>query len=363
MILKSISLKNFRNYGSQSLSFHKKFNLIYGNNAQGKTNLLEAVYFLCSFRPFKQVKTEELINFGEESAGIKGEIETSDDFDEIYISIAKGKKTVRLNSKVVYRLSKFVGKFNVVLFLPDDLRIVKGPPSVRRNYIDALISNLQVEHIKDLKDYSKALSHRNAILSKSKTINEFNLEVWDYKLAEIGSRLVSRRIKIIRALKKELNQVYNSTSGVSSNINIRYKANYDLSSDIYESIKSYLKSNFGKDKQRGFTSVGPHRDNITFTIDDNDASSFASQGESKNLVLALKASEISLFENFKGKKPILLLDDITSELDKNRKGFLFDLLKDYAGQVFVTSTAVDEIPYKGDKKVFKVTSGKAELVN
>ena len=363
MILKSITLKNFRTYKAQSLSFHKKFNLIYGNNAQGKTNLLESIYFLCSFRPFKQVKTEDLITFGENNAGIKGEIQSENDFNEIYISLVKGKKTVRLNGKIVYRLSKYVGRFNVVLFLPSDLRIIKGAPSIRRNYIDALISNLQIEHIKDLKDYSKTLSHRNAILSKSQNISESGLEVWDENLAEIGSRLVKRRINIIRTLKRELNNVYNSTSGVDSEINIKYRANYDMTGNISESIKSFLKTNFSKDKLRGYTSVGPHRDVITFSIDDNDASSFASQGESKNLVLAIKASEISLFEKYKGKKPILLLDDITSELDKNRKSFLFNLLEEYAGQVFVTSTAVDEIPYKGDKKVFEVTKGRAEIKN
>lgn len=359
MILRSITLRNFRAYKTQNLSFHNKFNLIYGNNAQGKTNLLEAIYYLCTFRPFKQLKNEEIITFGESSGGIKGEIESETGLNEVHIYIAKGKKTVRLNGKLVYSLSKYVGRFNVVLFLPEDLRIIKGSPSVRRQYVDAFICNIHSEHIKDLKDYNKAVSHRNAVLSKSKNVNEFSLEIWDEKIAEIGARIIRRRVRVIERLSKELNTIYNTTSGVNSIINIKYQASFKHDGNIEDSIKSSLRANIPKDRLRGHTSVGPHRDIITIQLDSKDASSYASQGESKNLVLALKASEIRLFDSTKGKKPILLLDDITSELDKNRKGFLFELLRDYAGQVFVTSTGVDEIPYKGEMKSFHIKAGKA----
>ena len=363
MKLRSLILRNFRTYKSLNISFHDKFNLIYGNNAQGKTNLLEAVYYISSFRPFKSVKNEELITFGQQNAGLKGEIVSETGLDEISIHIVRGKKSVKLNSKVVHRLSRYVGRFNVVLFLPSDLKIVKGSPSVRRQYLDALICNLNSEHINDLKYYNKAVSHRNAVLSGTKNIDSDVLEVWDSKIAELGSKLTTRRIKNIKVLAEKLNELYNSTSGVDAKIDIVYKASYEKKGTIEESILKALKENFKKDRLRGHTTVGPHRDYIGFKIDGKDTTMYASQGESKNLVLALKAAEIYMYETIRGQKPILLLDDITSELDKNRKGFLFALLKDYAGQVFVTSTGADEIPYRGEKKVFRITKGKAEVID
>jgi len=361
--LRSLNLRNFRTYKSLNVSFHDKFNLIYGDNAQGKTNLLEAVYYISSFRPFKSVRNEELITFGQENAGVKGEIISDSGLDEINIHISRGKKSVKLNGKIVYRLSKYVGRFNVVLFLPEDLKIIKGSPSVRRRYLDALICNLEFEHINDLKDYNKAISHRNTVLSKSRKIDGDILEVWDTKIAEIGSKITERRLKTIKSLGFKLNELYNSTSGVNAKVDLVYKASYEKRATLEASILYALKNNFKKDLDRGHTTAGPHRDYIGFKIEGSDSTTFASQGESKNLVLALKAAEIYMHETVKGQKPILLLDDITSELDKNRKGFLFSLLKDYAGQVFVTSTAADEIPYPGAKRVFKITRGRAEVIN
>jgi len=361
--IRSLTLRNFRTYKSLNLSFHDKFNLIYGNNAQGKTNLLEAVYFLCSFRPFKSVKNDEFVTFDEENAGIKGEIESNRGLDEINVFITKGKKYVKLNGKMVHKLSNYIGRFNVVLYLPSDLKIVKGPPSVRRQYLDALICNLELSHVKDLKDYNKSISHRNSMLAKSQPLTADMLEIWDIGISEIGSRIVKRRVKLIKELKMKLNEFYNSTSGVSSMIDMTYNPSYEKDGTLEESIMNSLKTHFAKDKLRGHTTVGPHRDIIGFSIDGNDSALYASQGESKNLILALKAAEISIYESVTGQVPVLLLDDITSELDKQRKGFLFALLKDYAGQIFVTSTGIDEIPYKGDKKIFKITEGKAEVVN
>jgi len=361
--IRSLTLRNFRTYKSLNISFHDKFNLIYGNNAQGKTNLLEAVYYLCSFRPFKSVKNDELVTFHEENSGIKGEIESTRGLDEINIFITKGKKSVKINGKLVHRLSKYIGRFNVVLYLPSDLKIVKGSPSVRRQYLDALICNLEPAHVKDLKDYNKSISHRNSMLSKSKSLTAEMLEVWDIGISEIGSRIVKRRVKLVKELKSKLNELYNSTSGVNSKIDMTYKPSYEKNGTLEESILKSLNANFFKDKLRGHTTVGPHRDLIGFSIDGNDSAIYASQGESKNLILALKAAEISIYESVTGQVPVLLLDDITSELDKQRKGFLFALLKDYAGQIFVTSTGIDEIPYKGDKKIFQITKGFAKVIS
>ena len=189
------------------------------------------------------------------------------------------------------------------------------------------------------------------------------MEVWDTKIAEIGSKITQRRLKTISSLGAKLNELYNSTSGVNAKIDLVYKASYEKRGNHEASILNALKDNFKKDLERGHTTAGPHRDYIGFRIDGSDSTTYASQGESKNLVLALKAAEIFMYETVRGQKPILLRDDITSELDKNRKGFLFALLRDYAGQVFVTSTAADEIPYPGKKKVIRITKGRVQVIS
>lgn len=362
MYLRSITLKNFRTYLTESVSFHRRFNLIIGDNAQGKTNLLEAIYMLCNFRPFKQVSNEELIAFGQPQARLKGEIEAENGLNEIHIALSPEGKNVRVNGKVVYRLSKYTGMFVVVLYLPTDLNIVKGSPSVRRQYIDTLISNLDLEHIKDTRAYYKTLGQRNALLSRGSKLDINTMDVWDEKLAETGARVTSRRLKALKKLGETLKRIYSSASGVNSEVEVGYKKSYVYEDNLRQSIKKALRDKFEKDKARGHTSVGPHRDIISFFINGRDASSFASQGESKNLVLALKATEISLYRSLKEEKPILLLDDITSELDRRRKNFLFNLLLSYSGQIFVTSTSQEEIPYTGERKVFRIENGKASLI-
>lgn len=360
--LRSITLKNFRTYLSESISFHKRFNLITGDNAQGKTNLLEAIYLLCNFKPFKQVGNEELISFGQDQARIKGEIEAANGLNEIHVALSGEGKNVRLNGKVVYNLSKYSGSFSVVLYLPSDLNIVKGSPSVRRQYIDTLISNLDPQHGKDSRSYYKTLGQRNALLSRGSKINTDTMEVWDDKLAEIGARVTDRRLKAIRKVGDVLKKIYDSTSGVNSSVEIVYSNSYRKTDGLKKSIRDGLQESLEKDKYRGHTSVGPHRDIISFYLNGRDTSSFASQGESKNLVLALKATEINIYSSMKEEKPILLLDDITSELDRRRKNFLFNLLLSYSGQIFVTSTSEEEIPYTGERKLFRVENGKAVTV-
>ncbi|MGE5445211.1 MAG: DNA replication/repair protein RecF [Ignavibacteriales bacterium] len=360
MIIRSITLKNFRNYKTETFTFHERFNLISGENAQGKTNLLEAIQLLCMLRPFKQVKMEELINLGETEGRIKGEIESDSGLNEVHITLTKGGKTARLNGKVMYDVVKFLGRFNVVTFLPSDLKLVKGTPQDRRRYLDALICSLKPEHLRDLKSYVRALTQRNASLMRGQAMEA--LDVWDEKIVELGGKILRRRINLIQRLGPELEKNYRLISGLSSDIKIRYRPSFKLEGDFEKELRRELKSRFPQDKRRGTTSVGPHRDLPGFTIDGKDASVFASQGEAKTVALALKASEIELIKTILGRMPILLLDDITSELDEKRKNFLFLLLEEFPGQVFVTATSPGEVLHKGDKKIFGIKSGKAQPV-
>ncbi len=361
MILRSITLKNFRNYKTETFTFHERFNLISGENAQGKTNLIEAIQLLCTLRPFKQVKMEEFINVGETEGRIKGEIESDSGLNEVHIILAKGGKTVKLNGKIVYDISNFLGRFQVVTFLPSDIKLIKGAPQDRRSYLDALICNLRSEHLKDLKAYFRALTQRNASFIKGGTRDA--LDVWDEKIAELGGKIIKRRISLIQRLGPELEKNCRFISGLKSDIKIQYKSSFKLKGNFEEELREELKSRFLQDKKHGATSVGPHRDLPGFTIDGKEASAFASQGEVKTVALALKASEIELIKTILGRTPILLLDDITSELDEKRKGFLFQLLEEFPGQIFATTTNPREVLHKGDKKIFQIKSGRSQLIN
>ncbi len=388
LILRSITLKNFRSYKTEIFTFHERFNLISGENAQGKTNLLEAIHLLCTLRPFKQVRMEELISFGETEGRIKGELESDSGLNEVHIILTSGSpttlplnryprsrgspttlplnryprsqggKTVKLNGKIVYDIPKLLGRFNVVTFLPSDLDLIKGSPQDRRRYIDALICNLRSEHLIDLKLYLRVLTQRNALFLREATRE--TLDAWDEKIGELGGKIVKRRIKLIERLEPLLQRNYRLISGLNTVIKIQYEPSFNIGGNVTEELKKELRSRFHLDKRRGHTSVGPHRDLPGFTIDGIDASVFASQGEAKTLALVLKASEIELTRLTHGRNPILLLDDITSELDERRKNFLYRLIEEYTGQIFVTATNPKEIHHKGEKKIFQIKAGRAE---
>jgi DNA replication and repair protein RecF len=361
VILQSLTIKNFRNYREELFTFHECFNIIHGDNAQGKTNLLEAIHLLLTFRPFKQVRIEELISFGHLQGKIKGEVKTHSGLNEVYILLTKSGKAVKLNGKVVYSLTKALVRFNVVTFLPADIDLVKGPPQNRRKYLDSIICTLDPQHLLDLKSYYRALSQRNALLTRKDKFTRDTLDVWDTKVAELGAKIIERRIGLIKKLQPEIKAIYRSLSGTNSELSIMYRSTFRFLSGIEGSLKNELSSRLGKDVRRGHTSVGPHRDIIEFRIDGNDSSGFASQGEAKTLALALKSTEIELTRNLLDRIPILLLDDVISELDEKRRNFLFELLEGFPGQVFVTATSEREVHYRESKKIFHIRAGRAYI--
>lgn len=362
MILRSITLQNFRTYRAETFTFHERFNLIFGNNAQGKTNLLEAIHLLCKFRPFKQVKLQELISFDSNEGRLKGEVESDTGFNEVHILLTKNIKTVKLNGKVIYDIGKFIGKFDVVTFLPSDIGLAKGTPQDRRRYMDSLICNFKPEHLTDLKSYLRALKQRNAFLVKMDKAYAETLDVWDEKIVELGGRIARRRIKLAEQIEPILEKNYRSIAGLDSKVELTYKTSFKAGDNLEEGLNRELKSRFERDKRLRQTSVGPHRDIPSFIIDGKDTSSFASQGEAKTLALALKVSEIELTKSILKRAPVLLLDDITSELDEKRKRFLFGLVEEFPGQIFITTTNPREITYEGDKKAFHIKAGKSQAV-
>lgn len=363
MELRHLTLRNYRNYESFSHPFHSGLNIIHGRNAQGKTNLLEAIYMVCGFRPFPGTKNFELVRFGSAACVAKGEIFAGGGLNEVHVTIRKENagRRVRLNGKAVGRVSQHFGRFKVVAFLPSDMEIVKGSPASRRNYVDSVAGALFPSHLKCLRDYQRALGQRNHLLASGKKASALSIELWDDQMSRSGAEIIRGRIDVIRMLNRGLGQVYGEHVESDRAAAVSYGYSFERGEDMEKALIEAFSRSLAADRKRGHTTVGPHRDRVGLLIDGRDAARFASQGQSKNLVLALKSCEIRLFSECAEVNPILLLDDITSELDMKRKTFLFKTIAEFPGQVFVTSTDRNEIPCREEFRSFLVDSGRASV--
>lgn len=358
MPVKSLTLLNYRNYKNESFIFHNNFNLIIGQNGHGKTNLLEAINVLCKFKPFRKTNLAEIINFGSDQTRLKGEIQNKGNLNEINIQLLNNSKIIKVNNKIVYKTTKYSNLNKLVTFLPQEIELIKGSAANRRNYLDLMITNLDPEHLVDSKNYYKILKQRNALLAKPPKDSYSLLEVWNEKISEPAERITKRRIKFINKLSPLIAKYYSKISGTGDLINIEYKPQFEITSNYADDYISSLQQNLKKDISRKFTTTGPHRDQIIFNINGEDSSKFASQGESKSLVLSVKSSEIELYRELSGEYPILILDDVSSELDDMRKSYYSQLLNDYSGQIFVTTANLEPVFKRNANKIFHIESGK-----
>ena len=338
MIIKSIELDNFRNYETLNLSFNNKTTILYGNNAQGKTNILEALYISGTTKSHKGAKDKEIIRFNENEAHIKTLVEKNSREYQIDIHLKKNKtKGIAVNRVPIKRAADLFGIINIVFFSPEDLNIIKEGPTERRRFMDAELCQLDKIYLSDLSTYNKALNQRNALL---KEINfkpdlKDTLSVWDEQLINSGKKIIKRRQQFIDDINFIVKDIHSSITGGKEIINVSYEPNIE---DIF--FHDELVKNKEKDLRFGQTSVGPHRDDIKITVNDIDVRKFGSQGQQRTCALTLKLSEIKLVEETTKDKPILLLDDVLSELDKSRQSFLLDNILDT--QTIITCTGIDE---------------------
>jgi len=259
---------------------------------------------------------------------------------------------------VVSNSLKALGRFKVVTFLPTDLNIVKGSPTERRVYLDNLISTINPRHMIDLKNYSRAINQRNAMLQRS-TANDPTLQIWNKKIAELGAGIVNKRLNLVRRLQPILEKFYLAISHrEAESVEIRYDSSIHYGGEVESALVKGLDENASIDQKRGYTTVGPHRDKPEFIINGKKASRFASQGEAKTLAIALRASEISIIKQSLNINPILLLDELLAELDNDRRKFMFGLLSKFSGQIFFTATSMDDVFSNTEKKVFQIEAGK-----
>lgn len=320
MYINKIKLQNFRNYNEQEINLNKSINVFYGDNAQGKTNILEAI-FLCTFgKSFRTNKEKELIKLGKDNANVIIEYEKKDRDGKISISISD-KKQILVNGIKIKKLSELLGNINIVIFTPDDINILKGGPALRRRFLDMMIGQLKPNYVYTLNMYIKTLEQRNNYLRQIKEENkpENLLDIWDEKLIEYADIIYKYRKEFIDKIKKKINIIHKKITDEKEEINIQYTSNCE-SKEVYSEL---LKQRRKLDIIKGFTTKGIHRDDFEIYINNKELSIYGSQGQNRTAILSLKLSELQVIYNEIEEEPILLLDDFMSELDINRrKNFL-----------------------------------------
>ena len=357
MLITNLKLQNFRNYESLNINFDKEINVIYGDNAQGKTNILEAIYLSSLGKSFRTSKDKELIKMGENYSIIEVEYSKSDRNGKIKIEILD-KKNIFINGVKIKKLSELLGIIHIVIFTPDDINILKDGPSQRRRFLDIFIGQLRPNYIYCLNMYLKALEQKNNYLKQIKLENKSEqfLDIWDEKIAEYAEKVFKYRFEFINKIKEKIKLVHNSITENNENIDIQYLSDFDNK----ENFIKKLKNNRKLDIIKGYSTKGVHRDDFNIYINDNLVNVYGSQGQHRTAILSLKMSELKVINDEIGENPILLLDDFMSELDeKRRKNFLKNI-KDT--QVLVTCTDklyIENLNYN----VYNVQQGKINKKN
>ena len=361
MFIKRLQMLNYRNYNALDIELCPNVNVFMGDNAQGITNILEAIYYCAFAKSHRTSKDKELINWNGEHAFISVDVGRERLDKRIDISILKdGKKSIRINKIKIKKIGELFGNFNVVMFSPEDLRIIKDSPGVRRKFIDMELCQLNPKYYYNLVQYNKVLNERNILLRNRSTSSEM-LEIYDMQLVEFGYNIIRERIKYIESLNKYAEKIHSDITSGKEKINFKYISTIKDLENIKENFYTLLEKNRSKDCDRGTTSIGPHRDDFFVYINDIDTKSYGSQGQQRTAVLTMKFSSLEIIKELTGEFPVLLLDDVLSELDFNRKKYILSTIGQI--QTVITCTGIEDLyEYLDEKaKVFKVKNG--EIVN
>lgn len=338
MRLCSVAVTNFRNVSSVHIEPGERFTLLYGLNGQGKTNFLEAIYLLGSPRSFRTSRLPELVRHGETRARIQGTVESGGMQNVLRLHVEAAGRKVEIDGKAVHKASELHGKLNAVVFSPDDTGMVRTGPESRRRYLDRAVYMSDIGYLHCWHAYQRILKQRNYLL---KCPDRTGLEIWTEKLAETGAEVIERRFCFVAALDVKLQKYYAAIAGDSEISRLKYNPD-GIRSTKREQIREELLELFERhrrsDERYGTTTAGPHRDDLTFLLDERPLKAFGSQGQQKSFVLALKLGEIDNLQNIFGEAPLLLLDDMSSELDARRNQNLMEFLTTREIQVFITTT-------------------------
>lgn len=341
MYIKSLTLEGYRNLKNTALMPSKGINVICGDNAQGKTNLVECIWLFTGGRSFRGAKDKELITFGEKSSKVKILFNAAGRDQTLEINIGNNRRTAILNDVPKNYMSQIIGTFCAVVFSPNHLTLVKNGPDERRNFIDSAICQIKPSYASMLARYRRILNERNALLKDIPRHRELEdtLDIWNERLAQEGAGIACERIRYTEKLSEAAEKFYHGISDGKENLKISYRTVVKEICDanreqIEKSFLEKLQKRQNDDIHYGFTTIGIHRDDMTVRINGRDARSFGSQGQQRSAVLALKLAEAEILGSYKGEKPVILLDDVLSELDASRKNYLLNKLDDM--QVFIT---------------------------
>lgn len=355
MILKSVELQNFRNYEKLQMEFDSGTNIIYGDNAQGKTNILESIYLSGTTKSHKGSKDREMIRFGYEEAHIRTIVRRGSLDHQIDMHLKKNRsKGIAINQVPIRKASQLFGILNLVFFSPEDLNIIKNGPAERRRFLDVELCQLDKVYLHDLTKYNKILNQRNKLLKDISFRPSLmdTLDIWDMQLEEYGKHIIQERELFIQKLNDMIQGIHDRLSGGREALILNYEP--DISA---EELGDKLKKCRERDLKLGQTGAGPHRDDMIFSIHDTDIRRFGSQGQQRTAALSLKLAELALVKESISETPILLLDDVLSELDSNRQNFLLNSIHDI--QTIITCTGLDEFVKNRFhiNKVFQVIEG------
>ena len=362
MLLTKIKFNNFRNLDAATFIPGDNVTLLNGKNAQGKTNILEAIYICSTGRSHKTARDKELIKFGSIASYIDAQCLQKDGTHRIEIKLSStNKKAVRINNSPARRLGQLMGHMNTVMFSPEDLQLIKSGPSFRRRFVDIALSQMNRTYFYNLQRYLKTLEQRNALLknTSNRAIGE-TLEVWDVQLSKYGAFLNVKRAEFVKSLGTICANIHSQLTGNKEKLHVKYVSavqsvdEKDVEKELIESF-ALLRDN---DIKRKTTTQGPHRDDIAMRVNDIDVRAYGSQGQQRTCALSMKLAEVDIMHNITGEYPLLLLDDVFSELDNSRRTWLLN----YIGNVQTLITCVDIdtqlMHHRSDVELFTVKNGK-----
>lgn len=366
MYLDQIELQNFRNYETASLSFSPSINVLIGENAQGKTNLIESIYFLAMSRSHRTSKDREMIRWDSDFSKVKGQLIKKSHSVPLEIVLSKRGKNAKLNHLEQKKLSDYIGQLNVILFAPEDLSLVKGSPSVRRKFIDMELGQMNKIYLHHLAQYQRILKQRNQFLKRArydKKYDEVYMDVLTEQLAAEGAEVLYYRFRFVTQLNKWAKEVQADISDRKEELVIRYKTSANATEnmtkeELFEHLKEDYEAVKPQEIDQGTTTVGPHRDDLVFYVNDRNVQTYGSQGQQRTTALSLKLAEIELMHEITGEYPILLLDDVLSELDDSRQTHLLNSIQNKV-QTFITTTSLDGVQMEllDEPLIFYVDSG------
>ena len=355
MIIKSLELADFRNYETINISFDKGTNILYGDNAQGKTNILEAIYVSATTKSHKGSKDKEIVNFNKEEAHIRTYLEKEDVEYRVDMHLRKNKsKGIAIDGQKIKKAADLLGLLNVVFFSPEDLAIIKNGPSERRRFADMELCQLDNFYLYNLNHYNKIINQRNKLL-KDISFNpglKETLNIWDSQLISFGSKIIERRNLFTEQLCEIIGNIHNKLSGGKEELIVKYEPDVSI-----EEFENKMRENQEKDIRYKMTQSGPHRDDFSFIVNGIDIRKFGSQGQQRTAALSLKLSEIELVKKMTKDTPVLLLDDVLSELDSSRQNYLLNSIGEI--QTIITCTGLDEFVNNRFEinRILKVSNG------